>query len=160
MGWKSRDKKGRGRSSKAVGCPQKRRKTSKSKKLTERPLTFVQSSSYSHDQSPIPARFDANHTVGLDSRHRWLPDFSKIRARCGIRSTSAETSNEIIRCSRSQLQRVSRIRSFHCRGINSRETGTILQEGDNFDAPSTPQEADSIGPVPFRRFPREFAQGS
>jgi hypothetical protein len=28
----------------------------------------------------------------LEHRHRWLPDFSKIRARCGIRSTSAKTS--------------------------------------------------------------------
>src|ERR1700675_5011391 len=35
-------------------------------------------------------------------RHRWLPDFSKIRACCGIRSTSAKTSNAIILCSRSQ----------------------------------------------------------
>ena len=42
-----------------------------------------------HDQSPIPARFDGNHTVGPSIRHRWLPDFSKIRARCGIWSTSA-----------------------------------------------------------------------
>jgi hypothetical protein len=58
-------------------------------------------------------------------RHRWLPDFSKIRARCGIRSTSAKTSNEIIRCLRSQLQRVSRLRSFHCRRINSPETRLI-----------------------------------
>lgn len=30
-------------------------------------------------------------------RHRWLLDFSKIRTRCGIRSTSAQTPNEIIR---------------------------------------------------------------
>ena len=46
-------------------------------------------------QSPISARFDGNHTVGPAIRHRWLPDFSTIRARCGIRSTSAKTSNEI-----------------------------------------------------------------
>jgi DNA invertase Pin-like site-specific DNA recombinase len=39
------------------------------------------------------------------TRHRWLPDFPKIRAHCGFRSTSAKTSNEIIRCSRSQLPR-------------------------------------------------------
>jgi hypothetical protein len=35
-----------------------------------------------------------------------------ILARCGIRSTSAKTSNEIIRCLGSQLQRVSRPRSL------------------------------------------------
>jgi len=43
----------------------------------------------------------------------------------GIRSTSAKTSNEIIRCLRSRLQRVSRFRLFHCRRINSPETGLM-----------------------------------
>src|SRR6516225_8938028 len=36
------------------------------------------------------------------------------RAHRGIRSTSAKTWNEIIRCLRSWLQRASRLRSFHC----------------------------------------------
>jgi|HubBroStandDraft_4_1064222.scaffolds.fasta_scaffold79990_3 hypothetical protein len=40
-----------------------------------------------------------------------------------MRSISAKTANEIIRCSRSQWQRVLRLRSFHCRRINSSETG-------------------------------------
>jgi hypothetical protein len=31
-----------------------------------------------HDQSPISARFDGNHTVDPYIRHRRLPDFSKI----------------------------------------------------------------------------------
>jgi transposase InsO family protein len=30
-------------------------------------------------------------------RHQWLPDLSKTRARCGVRSTSAKTSHEIVR---------------------------------------------------------------
>src|SRR5260370_24226998 len=50
------------------------------------------------------------------------PDYSKTLARCSIRSTSAQTPNEIIRCLRSSLQRVSRTRSFRCHGINSPET--------------------------------------
>jgi putative transposase len=74
------------------------------------------------DQSPISTRFNGNLIVGPSIRHRWLPDFSKIGARCGIRSTSAKTSNEIIRSLRSQLHRASRLRSFHCRRINSPET--------------------------------------
>jgi putative transposase len=50
-----------------------------------------------HDQSPISARFDGNHTVDPYIRHQWLPDLSKTRARCGVRSTSAKTSHEIVR---------------------------------------------------------------
>ena len=34
-----------------------------------------------------------------------------------------------------------------------------MHKRDNFDGPSTPQEADSIGPVPSRRLPREVIQG-
>jgi hypothetical protein len=49
-----------------------------------------------HDQSQISTRFDGNHTVDPYIRHQWLPDLSKTRARCGVRSTSAKTSNEII----------------------------------------------------------------
>jgi hypothetical protein len=75
-----------------------------------------------HGQSPISTRFNGNLIVGLSIRHRWLPDFSEIRARCGVRSTSAKTSNEMIRCLCSQLHRASRLRSFHCRRINSPET--------------------------------------
>ena len=40
-----------------------------------------------------------------------------IRAHCGIRSTSARTWNEIIRCLRSWLQRASRLQSFHCHRV-------------------------------------------
>jgi hypothetical protein len=50
----------------------------------------------------------------------------RFTARCGIRSTSAKSSNEIIQCLRSQLQRVSRLRSFHCRRINSPRTRYTL----------------------------------
>jgi putative transposase len=42
-----------------------------------------------HDQQPIPARFDGNLTVGPSTRHLWLPDLAKARARCDTRSTSA-----------------------------------------------------------------------
>jgi len=42
-----------------------------------------------HDQSQIFARFDGNLTVGPSTRHLWLPDLAKTRARCDIRSTSA-----------------------------------------------------------------------
>src|ERR1700756_452215 len=44
---------------------------------------------------------------------------SKTRAHCGIRSTSKNTRNEIIRHLRSWLQSVSRIRSFHCHRMRS-----------------------------------------
>ena len=40
-----------------------------------------------HDQSPISARFDGNPTVGPSIRRRWLPDLSKTRVRCDLRST-------------------------------------------------------------------------
>src|ERR1700680_3357468 len=42
-----------------------------------------------HDQSQISARFDRNHTVEPYITHRWPPDLSKTRARCGIGSSSA-----------------------------------------------------------------------
>ena len=73
-----------------------------------------------HDQSPICAHFDGNHTVGVSIRRQGLPDYSRSLRH---RSTSAKTCNETIRCLRSWLQRVSRIRSFHCHRINSPETG-------------------------------------
>ncbi len=45
---------------------------------------------------------------------------SKTRAHFGIRSTSKNDWNEIIRYLRSWLQSVSRIRSFHCHQIGSK----------------------------------------
>jgi transposase InsO family protein len=42
------------------------------------------------DQSQISARSVGNPTVAPCSRRRWLPDLSKTRPGCGIRSTSAE----------------------------------------------------------------------
>src|ERR1700730_12376579 len=36
------------------------------------------------------SRFDRNHTVEPYITHRWPPDLSKTRARCGIGSTSAK----------------------------------------------------------------------
>src|SRR6266516_2810753 len=50
-----------------------------------------------HGHQPISTRFAGNHTVEPSIRPRWLPDLSKTRARCGIRSTSAQAPNEIIR---------------------------------------------------------------
>ena len=44
---------------------------------------------------------------------------SKTRAHFGIRSTSKNTWNEIMRYLRSWLQSVSRIRSFHCHRMRS-----------------------------------------
>src|SRR5437667_4692331 len=44
---------------------------------------------------------------------------SKTRAHFGIRSTSKNIWNEIIRYLRSWLQSVSRIRSFHCQRMHS-----------------------------------------
>src|ERR1700752_4943582 len=49
-----------------------------------------------HDQSQICARFDGNLTVEAYIRRPWQPDFSKTRARCGIRSTSPKPRNELI----------------------------------------------------------------
>jgi hypothetical protein len=72
-----------------------------------------------HDRSPISARFDGNPTADPCIRPPWLPDLSKTRARCDIRSTSKNTWNEIIRCLRSWLQSVSRTRSFHCHQVRS-----------------------------------------
>jgi hypothetical protein len=46
----------------------------------------------------IGSRFDGNLTVEAYIRHPWQPDFSKTRARCGIRSTSAKPRNEIFWC--------------------------------------------------------------
>jgi hypothetical protein len=43
-----------------------------------------------HDQLQISARFDGNHTVDPYIRLQWLPDFSKTRAYCCIRSTPAK----------------------------------------------------------------------
>jgi hypothetical protein len=48
---------------------------------------------------------------------------SQTRAHCGIRSTSKNTWNEIIRCLRSWLQSLSRIRSFHCHRMRSESEG-------------------------------------
>jgi hypothetical protein len=31
-----------------------------------------------HGQSPIPIRFDGNHTVGPSIRHRWVPDAQRF----------------------------------------------------------------------------------
>jgi hypothetical protein len=44
-------------------------------------------------------------------RPQWLPNFSNIRAHCGI---------EIMPCLRSWLQCVSRLRSFHCHQVRSK----------------------------------------
>src|SRR5260370_38566685 len=54
-----------------------------------------------HDQSQISPRFGSNLTVEAYIRPPWLPDFSRARTHCGIRSTSAKTWNEVIRCVRS-----------------------------------------------------------
>jgi putative transposase len=43
-----------------------------------------------HGQSPISTRLNGNLIVGLSIRHQWQPDFSRIHAHCGIRSTSAK----------------------------------------------------------------------
>src|ERR1700682_3533598 len=43
-----------------------------------------------HNQSQTSAPFDCNLTVEAYIRHQWLPDLSKTRAGCGIRSTSAK----------------------------------------------------------------------
>jgi hypothetical protein len=45
------------------------------------------------------------HVFRSLGRHHCPPGFSGVRARCRIRSPSAKTSNEIIRCLRSELQR-------------------------------------------------------
>src|SRR4029077_8318527 len=42
------------------------------------------------NQSQISARFDGNLTVEAYTRHRRLPDLSKTRAGCDIRSTSTK----------------------------------------------------------------------
>src|SRR5947207_2052584 len=64
-------------------------------------------------------------------RHQPLPDLSKTCTHRGIRSTSAISSNEIIRCLRSYLLRASKTRSFRCHGINSPEAGSTW-EGCSF----------------------------
>src|SRR3989440_2866225 len=64
-------------------------------------------------------------------RHQPLPDLSKTCTHRGIRSTSAISSNEIIRCLRSYLLRASKSRSFRCHGINSPEAGSTW-EGCSF----------------------------
>ena len=99
-----------------------------------------------HGQSPIPVHFDGNYTVGPSITHRWLPSFSKIRTRCGMQSTSAKTSNEIIRCLRFQLLSVSWLRSFHCRRINSPETRRFRQgSGQRLNRPSFRIESSECG---------------
>jgi hypothetical protein len=68
-----------------------------------------------HEQSRIPARFDGNHTVGPSIRHRWLPDFSKIRARYGIWSTSANLPrNQPVFLHRSVLRGSGRFTATWC----------------------------------------------
>jgi len=55
---------------------------------------------------------------------------SKTRAHFGIRSTSKNTWNEIIRYLRSWLQSVSRIRSFHCHRMRSESESQFSCAGD------------------------------
>ena len=50
------------------------------------------------DQSPISTRFNGNLIVGPSIRHRWLPDFSKIRARYGIRSLQKPRTKSPVLC--------------------------------------------------------------
>jgi hypothetical protein len=73
-----------------------------------------------HDQSQISARLDGSPIVDPYFRPQWLPNFSNIRAHCGIRSGAAKTWNEIMPCLRSWLQCVSRLRSFHCYQVRSK----------------------------------------
>jgi hypothetical protein len=73
-----------------------------------------------HDQSQISARLDGSPIVDPHFRPQWVPHFSNIRAHCGIRSGAAKTWNEIMRCLRSWLQCVSRLRSFQCHQVRSK----------------------------------------
>jgi hypothetical protein len=53
-------------------------------------------------------------------RPQWLLNFSNIRAHFGVRSGALKTWNEIMRCLRSRLQCVSRLRSLHCHQARSK----------------------------------------
>jgi hypothetical protein len=63
---------------------------------------------------------DGSPIVDPYFRPQWVPHFSNIRAHCGIRSGAAKTWNEIMRCLRSWLQCVSRLRSFQCHQVRSK----------------------------------------